>query len=234
MNSERLPGKVMRYVGGKPLIGILLNRLAKCDIPILLATSTNPENDVIVDYVKSQGVKTFRGSEDNVLERFFNAAKSVNADVVIRATADNPFLDGFFVKDALGCFEKELEISKRSYLSSSLSQTYPIGISIEIFSTSLLEEAYRKASKTGELEHVTPYMHQNVPGDITIKKLKINPSKYHYRLTIDTESDFLLAKKLIEEYGCVEKSTNDIIQVMDQNPTLLNINKHSNQKSWDE
>ena len=155
MNSERLPGKVMKEIAGIPMIGILLNRLKKTDLPIILATSTNKENDILVRYAESFGVTIFRGSENNVLERFYIAAKQARACTIIRLTSDNPLLDGEFVRKNLNIyFENYIE---RTYLSTGLSKTFPLGMSVEIFSFKLLEEAYKNAKCLGELEHVTPY-----------------------------------------------------------------------------
>ena len=97
MNSERLPGKVMKLIGGKPMIGIMIDRLNKSELPVILATSVNGENDVLADYARSLGVIVYRGSEENVLERYYMAARSVNAKVIIRVTGDNPLLDGHFL-----------------------------------------------------------------------------------------------------------------------------------------
>jgi spore coat polysaccharide biosynthesis protein SpsF len=232
MNSERLPGKVMKEIAGIPMIGILLNRLKKTDLPIILATSTNKENDILVRYAESFGVTIFRGSENNVLERFYIAAKQARACTIIRLTSDNPLLDGEFVRKNLNIyFENYIE---RTYLSTGLSKTFPLGMSVEIFSFKLLEEAYKNAKCLGELEHVTPYFYQNTQGDIHIIKPRREIAKYHYRLTVDTDDDFIFHKKLIEEYGCNNLSMDEIISIIDNHPELLEINKKSVQKKWDE
>jgi len=132
MNSERLPGKVMKQIGGTPIIGILIRRLKQSELPIILATSTNIENDELVEYAKSLDVQIFRGSEDNVLERYYLAAKSVNAKTIIRVTGDNPLLDGRFLLENVNNYCNLND--ERAYLSTGLSHSFPLGISIEIFS----------------------------------------------------------------------------------------------------
>ena len=87
--------------GGKPLIGILFDRLIDSGIPVLLATSINPENDSLEDYARERGILVYRGSENNVLERYYEAAKSVEADLIFRLTGDNPFIDGHLVAEVL-------------------------------------------------------------------------------------------------------------------------------------
>lgn len=232
MNSERLPGKVMMKIGGKPLIEILINRLRLSGIPILLATSINAENDCLVDYVESLGIKAFRGSENNVLERFYLAAKYVNADHIIRATGDNPLMDGSIIKDAYSFYLTQQ--NNRIFLSIGLSQSFPLGISASIFSFKLLEEAYNNARLPGEFEHVTPYLLNNVPGNITIKPFSGKIKRYQYRLTVDTVEDFELHNVLIEKYGCDKLNIYDIINILDNNPEIAGLNRKVKQKKWNE
>lgn len=229
MKSERLPGKVLMKIDGKPLIGILFERLSQSDIPIIMATSTNQENDFLVNYAKRVGIETFRGSEDNVLERYYLAAKKYNAEIIIRVTADNPLLDGEFMKETI----KELgDINSRTYFSPGKSKTYPLGFSFEVFPLELLEEAYYNATKPNEKEHVTPYMHQNIPGNIHISTIHRSENKSDYRLTVDTKKDFELMKILIEQFNCYNKNIDEIIHILDNNPQLVSINKNIKQKNW--
>jgi spore coat polysaccharide biosynthesis protein SpsF len=230
MNSERLPGKVMMPASGKPLIGILIDRLKSAGIPVLLATSKNPENDPLDEYAESIGIEVFRGSEDNVLERYYLAAKSVEADLIFRLTGDNPFVDGSIIKEVFNLYAEKG--SQRTYISTGLSKTWPLGISAEAFSFALLEEAYSKAALPGESEHVTPYMHQNFPGDIVLVSYAHPDNKYHYRLSVDTVDDFKLFKILVEEYQAESKTIQEIIQVLDKYPELKKINSGVIQKEW--
>jgi len=232
MNSTRLPDKVMQPICGTPIIGILLRRVKKAGLPVILATSTNKENDTLCEYAKQQGATIFRGSEDNVLERYYLAAKEFKATTVVRITGDNPLLDGHFLKEQVEIFHKNK--NERKYLSTGLSQTYPLGMSVEIFGFNLLEEAFKNAKLPGEFEHVTPYMHQNTPGDIEIIVPKLDEKKHHYRLTVDTENDFIFNKILIGDYGCDKLRMKQIISVIDEHPELLQINKNTIQKKWNE
>lgn len=201
-------------------------------MPVILATSTNKENDTLCEYAKQQGVTVFRGSENNDLERYYLAAKKFKAKTVIRITGDNPLLDGNFLKEQVELFNDNK--NERKYLSSGLSQTYPLGMSVEIFGFNLLEEAYKNAELPGEFEHVTPYMHQNKPGDIEIIAPKMDGIKYHYRLTVDTEDDFFFNKTLIDDYECDKLRMKEIISIIDEHPELLQINKTAIQKKWNE
>jgi spore coat polysaccharide biosynthesis protein SpsF len=229
MNSERLPGKVMMPVNGIPLIGILIQRLKQSGLPIILATSDNPENDILCEYVKEQDVLIFRGSEENVLERYFFAAQTVGAEYIIRVTGDNPLIDGYFIKSVIDGLD---DFDRKTYFSTGINKTLPLGLSFELFSFELLEDAYNNAKLPGEKEHVTPYLHQNKPGNIKILALDNSYKKSDYRLTVDTKEDFELIKILIERYSCLTKTTDQIIDVLDDNPELAAINKGIVQKDW--
>ena len=231
MNSERLPGKVMKTVGGIPLIGVLLERIKGAEIPILLATSANKENDELVEYALNNCIEVFRGSEFNLLERYYLSAKSVKADLIFRLTGDNPFIESNLIREVLNYYLKNC--NNRSYISTGLSESFPLGISVEAFSYELLEEALINAVAPGEYEHVTPYMHQNKPGDVEIVKFGSSLNRYHYRLTVDTSEDFELIRRLIEEHGCSSKTIHEIVNILDNNPELVKINKEIVQKGWD-
>lgn len=230
MNSERLPGKVLMKAGGVPLIGVLFDRLQNSGLSILLATSGNSENDVLAEYAIEKGIMVYRGSEDNVLERYYEAAKYVDADLIFRLTGDNPFVEGSLIKDV---FRLYLENNNpRAYISTGLSQTFPLGISVEAFGFNLLEEAFLNANLKGEIEHVTPYMHQNVPENIDVIPFSYFKKRYQYRLTVDTDKDFMLFKTLIEEHNAQSLEIGEIISLLDDNSDLSNINNGEKQKSW--
>ena len=231
MNSERLPGKIMKPIMGKPMIGHLIERLKKASLPIILATSKNKENNVLCDYVKIFNINIFRGSEDNVLERFYFAAKEYKAKYIVRVTGDNPLIDGKFIYNSLISIGKEIE--ERIYFSTGKGSGLPIGLSFEFFSFKLLEEAYKFANDKAFKEHVTPYMHQNIPGDIKLLTRKYIENKSMYRLTVDTIEDFELIKSLIEIYNCHVCSIDKIIEIIDKNKELVKINKDVIQKSWE-
>lgn len=229
MNSERLPGKVLKTIGGKPMIGVLFDRLKDAGVPVLLATSVNTENDLLVEYAKQNNIEVFRGNEDNVLERFYQAAKSLKTDIIIRLTGDNPLIEGDLVKKTLNYYISKK--NKRCYLSTGRSKTFPLGISIEIFSFELLDEAYKNALLQHEQEHVTPYIIKNKANDIEIIDFTGEMKKYHYRLTVDTIEDFELMKCLIEDYDCDTKSIEEIVSILDNHTELCKINEGIVQKT---
>lgn len=231
MGSTRLPEKVMRKILGKPMIGYQLERLKKSNLPIVVATSIAEENDPLVDYVESLGIDVYRGSEENVLERYYNAAKHYNANHIIRITGDNPLVDPYFIAEQLNKIKIE---HQRYYISEGKGQKLPLGMSFEMFPFSILKEAHIKASTIFEMEHVTPYLHQNFPGDIitySINNLKYNSE---LRLTVDTEADFKLMEELITKFSCHNKSIEEIIEIFNDHPYLTELNSGIYQKKWNE
>jgi len=231
MGSERLPGKVMREINGVPMIGIQLKRIRESGYKVVVATSNKKENDKLSEYVSSLGIDVYRGSEENVLERYYETAKKFNSEFIVRVTGDNPLIDGKFIRQTMHSIS---EFPDRFYISTGRSKTFPIGLSFEAFPFSLLEEAYFNAKSKAEKEHVTPYMHQNLPGNIEINVVKNSEDKSNIRLTVDTEDDFELIKILIEKFNCHKKTLPEIIEIVDKNPRLLEINKNIIQRKWNE
>ena len=159
MGSTRLPNKVMREVGGIPLIELLLTRLSqsKAINQIVVATSIDAKNLPLVNHVSSLGYQSFQGSEQDVLERFYLAAQQFAGDIIIRITGDCPLIDPQLVDEAIQKFQ-ECEVD---YLCNSNPPTFPDGLDIEVFSFSSLEHAYNEANAPSEREHVTPYIRES-------------------------------------------------------------------------
>lgn len=230
LGSTRLPGKVLYDLGGVPLLEFLIKRIASSKLPIIVATTNKKEDEKIVSFAKKLNIESFRGDEKNVLSRYYHCALEYRLDDIIRLTSDNPFLDGKFI--AANLKEYLSYNSDNIYMATGINKTYPLGISMEIFSFSQLEKAYYEAEDEKEKEHVTPYIYNKLP----IEKVGINykEAKNHYRLTIDTPQDYELAKVLVERFSSQSKSVDEIIQIIDSNSFLTNINKDSTQKKWNE
>ena len=231
MGSSRLPTKVMMLINGKPMIGYQIERLLKTGFQVILSTSEDANNNKLAEYVKGLGIEVFRGSEDNVLERYYETAKHYNSTDIIRITGDNPLVDGNFISKELSNFCPK---TRKYYLHEGKFKILPLGMSFEMFSWELLTEAYQNANSNSEKEHVTPYMHQNMPGNIEISQFVTKINYPGARLTVDTIEDFKLIKELIENYQCHQKSLEDIIKVIHDNGTLVQINSDIHQKAWNE
>lgn len=205
MTSTRLPGKVLQPVyqtdsSSLSMLEAIINRINNSNLisSIIIATTTNITDNPIIDLCheinqknKEKEVKVFRGSENNVLERYYLAAKEHNLDIVIRITSDCPVIDVNIMNDILSFFL----INKYDYVSNTLERTYPRGLDIEIFSFFALELAYKNATTEIEKEHVTPYIYGHN------KEFKlfsyIQPIDWsEFRLTVDTDIDMELIRKI--------------------------------------
>ena len=156
MGSARLPNKVMKSIGGVPMIELLLARLsaAKQIDQIVVATSVDKKNQPLAEHVERLGYLCVRGSENDVLERYLDAARQAQADVVVRITGDCPLIDPFLVDEAVSQFTQQ----GVDYLSNISPPTYPDGLDVEVFSIAGLERAGRETHESFDREHVTPYL----------------------------------------------------------------------------
>ena len=231
MDSTRLPGKVLMPLGGSTMLDILVSRLKESRLPLILATSMLPSNDVLEAKARELDIICHRGSEEDVLSRFYDAAKAAELDIIVRVTADNPLLDGKLVRSYVDEYIKQE--NDNLYLSTSLKKSLPIGISFEIFSFHMLETAYKNAVTIQEREHVTPYFYNDQAACDKIP-VKYISDKSAYRLTVDTEKDLQLIRILIEEYHAATLSYIDIISIMDREKDLVDINTGIVQKKWNE
>ena len=159
MGSTRLPGKVLKEIDGRPLIELLLHRLArskKID-KIVVATSVGPENEILAEVVRKCGFDVFRGSENDVLDRYFEAAKAHPAQVVVRVTGDCPIIDPHLVDEVISLFQN----GDLDYASNNNPPTFPDGLDTEVFSFAALATAHQQATSLHEREHVTPFLRTN-------------------------------------------------------------------------
>jgi len=186
MGSTRLPGKVLKEVNGKPLIEILLNRLseAKRIDKIVLATSINKENDDLSKAVEKLGFDVFRGSEEDVLDRYYKSASEYSPVGVVRVTGDCPLIDANLVDRVIRKFQK----TGVDYASNTMPRTYPDGLDLSVFSFETLEIAWRQAKTKYDREHVTPFMRH--PKRFKISSVMNDVDYSKERWTIDELEDF--------------------------------------------
>ena len=228
MTSTRLPGKVLMNVRNKSLLKYHLDRLQSGHWQLVVATTTNASDDSIVSWCNQNDIATFRGSEDNVLERFYKAARSFNAEIVVRVTSDCPFIDKELIEKGLPFFDSQQ--SKNVYVSNCFPRTFARGFDFEIFTIEVLEEAYLNAHELFDLEHVTPYIWKNKSGHITLQNITQATDNSSLRLCVDTREDFELIQKLIEQYECNKLSYQEIETLMNSHPELKEINANVEQK----
>ncbi|MDB5037190.1 MAG: acylneuraminate cytidylyltransferase [Bacteriovoracaceae bacterium] len=196
MTSSRLPGKILKEVLGKSLLEYEIERLQ--EIPskpeIWIATTTNQTDEPTVELAEKLKIKFFRGSEDDVLARYYFCAKEAKADAIVRITADCPLIDPEIVSEVIETYKK----SDADYVSNVVERTYPRGLDAEIFSFKALEESFHEAKSQSEREHVTPFIRENA-NRYRSQNVKCASGNYAaHRWTVDTKEDFDLIKHLLE------------------------------------
>ena len=201
MGSTRLPGKVLKPLAGKPMIQWIIERLQSCqraDI-IILATSTLAQEQPLVDLAGKLGVSVFRGSEFDVLDRYYQCAKAYHLDDIIRATGDNPFVDPEEC-DRLVDFYISQQLDYAT-ISTAPEDGYPLGVGVEIFSFSALEKSWQEGHAPHHREHVNEYILEN-PATFKQARMPAPPEKRapELSLTVDTPEQFASAEKVYSDY----------------------------------
>lgn len=220
MSSTRLPGKVLKEVGGVPLLQYEINRVRgteKID-HIVVATSIAAESDAIVKLCVKIGVEYFRGSEDNVLNRYYECTKKyLDYDTIIRITGDCPLIDPKVINEVIDLYET----GHYDYASNVLEETFPDGMDVEVFSRQALEESAQEARTKSEREHVTLYMRNQEK----FKKGNLSAAKDYsaYRLTVDNPEDLEVIKFLIEN-SASDASYLDYIELLQKHPDIKKLN----------
>lgn len=229
MGSTRLPGKILKNIMDKPLLHYQIERLNKCEFldDILVATTDKKIEEPIINLCEMLKINIFRGSEQNVLSRYYDAAKCYKADVIVRLTSDCPLIDPKVVDKVI----KEFLKSNVDYASNTLIRTYPRGMDVEVFSMSTLEIAFIDAIEQFEREHVTPYIYMNRSLFKTLN-VEYDSDESIHRWTVDTEEDFLLIEKILNNLYPSNKnfSMEDVLSLIKQNPLWKEINGHIEQK----
>jgi spore coat polysaccharide biosynthesis protein SpsF len=186
MGSTRLPGKVLRDIAGETMLARVVRRVQLARMPdaVVVATTLAPSDDAIVAECVRLGVPAFRGSEQDVLDRYWQATCTHQADVIVRITADCPLIDPRLVDYVVAAF---LE-GQPDYASNVLERTYPRGLDAEVMTLATLERAWREAEQTYQRAHVTPYIYQN-PDRFRLLSVRADADYSAYRWTVDTPED---------------------------------------------
>lgn len=210
MGSTRLPGKVLRPVGHLPLLGHVLGRLSQAShrVDVVVATSVLSQDDAIASYCETNQVRCYRGSEMDVLDRFYQCARRFTFEQIVRLTADNPFTDIEELDRLI-----DLHLHDANAFTHSFGKL-PVGVGAEIFSFEALERSWREGTEPHHREHVDEYLleHPEVfkTGALDIPARKINSN---LRLTVDTEADWQLADGLARQAGGAWLTTDRIIEL---------------------
>lgn len=231
MGSTRLPGKVLKSVLGKTLLEFLVERLsqAKEIADVVILTTTQPADDAIEQFCQQRGIACFRGSEDNVLERYYQAALQRQPDAIVRVTADCPLIDPEVLDQVVRVFKKHA--ADIDFVSNTLEGTFPRGLDVEVFSFQALEKAFQEARFPEELEHVTVYFYRH-PKLFRLKNVAHPISLVQHRWTVDTPEDLALITLILEHL--YPKNSHfrlkDILNLLGQHPKWSQLNAHVKQK----
>lgn len=256
LGSSRLPGKVLKKINDKELLLYMVNRLKLCKniSDIVVCTTINEEDNKINNFCLKNNIKCFRGSENNVLERFYQVALLGNADIILRCTGDCPLIDPYVVDDMLEQFiKKNVNYYTMQYENNSDEigvSCFPDGFATEIFKFKILEEAYNNVYNDIDMEHVTPYIirkYENKKDLYKIYDFELNEFKKKYlnlnfknlHLSVDTIEDFNIIKNIINNFNNLSFSLKDILKFLNDNSYLLERLKSYNlkgngQKLYDE
>lgn len=222
MNSSRLPDKVLKELCGEPMLQHIIKRTQKCKNVdhVLVATTIKEEDEKIEKLCQRIHVDCYRGSENDVLDRYYQAASRYKPANVIRITADCPFVDPKIVDQIIQIHEE----GRYDYTSNTLRETYPDGLDTEVFTFGALKKAWQKADLASEREHVTPYI--KFKDDFVRFSVERNPSLAMKRWTVDTERDFEVITQVY--HALYDKKDiflmDDILAFMDTNHEIEAIN----------
>ena len=222
MGSSRLPGKVMKKIANKFLLDYVLDQLksSKRIEKIFVATTTLPMDNLICEHLSSKNIAFFRGSPDDVLDRYFQCAKFFSIDTIVRITADNPLIDPNIVDLVINKYNN----TTCDYGTNCLPRTFPYGTEVEIFSFEKLHQVWLNAKKSSEREHVTPYFY-NHPELFKIINLKNSKNISNLRWTIDRENDLKLFQTIVSKINHRPILLNDILALYSKEPKLFEQNK---------
>ena len=226
MNSSRLPNKMLADIGGKPMLSHVIDRTMESKLidKLSVATTTDVTDDSIDDFCKTNKVHVYRGSEDDVLDRFYNLARLQKADDIVRITGDCPFVDPEIIDEVITVYKD----GNYDYVTNSMRYTYPDGLDVEIFSYEALQKAWENSTSLREREHVVSYFKYS--GLFKIRNvMNPDPVKHEYRWSVDQPADLRFVREVYSQLvsqGNLEFRMNDILKLLSENPHILDINSN--------
>jgi spore coat polysaccharide biosynthesis protein SpsF len=223
MGSTRLPGKSLTDIAGQSLLAHVIDRVdASANVQqMVVATTTGPEDDVIEQLAREKQVACYRGSPTDVLDRYYQAARQAQADVIVRITADDPFKDPDVIDLVVSSLLADPAID---YASNTMEPTFPEGLDVEAFRFSALERAWREARLPSEREHVTPYIWKH-PELFRLVSVRHREDLSKLRWTLDYEEDLRFAREVYRRlYHGQVFEMQEILQLLEEEPQLAAIN----------
>jgi len=228
--STRLPSKVLLDLAGAPVLERVLTRLQRCRRldEVVVATTDLSRDDVLAELCQQHGWPVFRGSEQDVLDRYYQAASAHAAEAVVRITSDCPLIEPKVVDRVVDEFlQRQPAVS---YASNAVPRrTYPRGLDTEVFTFTALERAWREDDRPAYREHVTPYINSN-PELFSIHCVEHSEDYSHLRWTVDTPEDLELVRRIYDALGGDDFTWDEVRALLDEHPQWLEINRHVEQK----
>ena len=228
MGSTRLPGKALIDIQGKPMLWHVVNRTRPVKLldEVVVATTTNEADQAIVSLCEAEGWLYYRGSEEDVLDRYYRAALDYGADIIVRITSDCPLIDPGIVDVVIKAFLQE----QADYASNTLPpRTYPRGMDAEVFSFTSLERAWKEDTNPALREHVTPYIYRH-PERFKLVRVAHEVDLSQMRWTVDTVEDLTFIRKIYDCLGSADFQWEDVLNVLSKHPELSKINENVKQK----
>jgi spore coat polysaccharide biosynthesis protein SpsF len=234
MSSSRLPGKVLKEIAGKAMLELVVERahLATTIDEVVVATTTEPEDAEIEKFCQEHSIPVYRGSLNDVLDRFYQAAKLYRADAIVRLTADCPLLDPGVVDHTVEVFLQSGVDFAANRLPPPFKRTYPIGLDTEVCTFAALERAWNEASLPYEREHVMPYLY-DVDGRFKIIRVDYDKDYGDRRWTVDTPEDLELVRQIFARLAEKNNFTwLDVLAIFEREPQLAQINGQIQHKTF--
>lgn len=229
MGSSRLPGKVLADIAGHTMLSRVINRLQASDLidEVMVATTGHPQDNAIVEECNRCSVPVTRGDENDVLDRYFKAAKSHDVDIVVRITSDCPLIDPEITDKTIDAFLQ----NQPDYASNTLARTYPRGLDTEVISYTALSRAWAEARQSYEREHVTPYIIEH-PEDFRLLSVESDQDFSTHRWTVDTPADLAFVRAIYSRLPSESLFLwRDVLTLLEREPSLVDLNGTVTQKA---
>jgi len=227
--STRLPAKVLKDIGGQTMLARVVRRTQRSAMldEVAVATTVNAADEPIVTECVNLGVPVFRGAEEDVLDRFFLAARACDGQVIVRITSDCPLIDPGVIDKVVNAF---LE-AEPDYASNCQERTYPRGLDTEVMTVAALDIAWRHAREPYQRAHVTPYLYQN-PERFRLLSVTGDRDYSAYRWTVDTPEDLAFVQGVYQEFGNDDAfAWTDVLALLSREPALAEVNREIQQKT---
>ncbi len=253
MAASRLPGKVLMDICGQTMLARVVERTRHAENvdEVFVATTTDPADDPVADFCRERGYPCFRGSQYDVLDRYYQAARVARTDILVRITADCPVVDPQLIDRTVGEFVKANADFAANRLPPPWHRTYPIGLDVEVCAFSGLEKAWKEADQPHQREHVMPFFYEGIPADATVttepvtiywsprgfQVVYLNHSHDYgsLRWTVDTPEDLELLRQVYLRFDCRDDfSWLDVLELFQREPQLAQINAAVHHKAYND